>query len=177
MPATYTTHDLPGGPRLAHAHLPDSECAAVSIYIPAGSRDETGNLPSGLAHFVEHMAFKGTTTRTAKELTLAIESGGGQANACTSEDFTVYEAQGEAGLMPTLIEVLCDMVWNSTFPEQEIELERDVIGEEITMIRETPSDHINDLLAAATWPDHPLGQSISGSLRSGHRHGGADGSR
>ncbi len=166
MPATYSTHELPGGPRLAHAHLPESECAALSIYIPVGSRDETGDIPSGLAHFSEHMAFKGTKTRSAKELTLAIESGGGQANACTSEDYTVYEAQGEAELMPVLIDVLADMVWHSTFPENEIELERDVIGEEITMIRETPSDHINDLLAAALWPEHPLGQSISGSLES-----------
>jgi predicted Zn-dependent peptidase len=166
MPATYTTHDLPGGPRLAHARLPDSECAALSIYIPAGSRDETGGIPSGLAHFSEHMAFKGTETRSAKELTLAIESGGGQANAGTSEDHTVYEAQGEAELMTALIETLADMVWHSVFPEHEIELERDVIGEEITMIRENPSDHINDLLAAALWPDHPLGQSISGSLES-----------
>lgn len=166
MPALYTTHHLPGGPRLAHAQLPESECAALSIYIPVGSRDETGNTPSGLAHFSEHMAFKGTKTRSAKELTLAIESGGGQANACTSEDYTVYEAQGEAELMPVLIDVLADMVWHSTFPENEIALERDVIGEEITMIRETPSDHINDLLAAALWPEHPLGQSISGSLES-----------
>jgi len=166
MPATYTTHTLPGGPRLAHAHLPDSECAALSIYIPAGSRDETGGIPSGLAHFSEHMAFKGTATRSAKELTLAIESGGGQANAGTSEDHTVYEAQGEAELMPALIETLADMVWHSVFPEHEIELERDVIGEEITMIRENPSDHINDLLAAALWPGHPLGQPISGSLES-----------
>lgn len=166
MPATYTTHDLPGGPRLAHARLPDSECAALSIYIPAGSRDETGGIPSGLAHFSEHMAFKGTETRSAKELTLAIESGGGQANACTSEDHTVYEAQGEAELMPALIETLADMVWHSVFPDHEIELERDVIGEEITMIRESPSDHINDLLAAALWPGHPLGQAISGSLES-----------
>ena len=166
MPAIYTTHDLPGGPRLAHAQLADSECAALSIYIPVGSRDETGNIPSGLAHFSEHMAFKGTKTRSAKELTLAIESGGGQANACTTEDYTVYEAQGEAELMPVLIDVLADMVWHSTFPENEIALERDVIGEEITMIRETPSDHINDLLAAALWPEHPLGQSISGSLDS-----------
>ncbi len=166
MPATYSTHDLPGGPRLAHAHLPESECAALSIYIPVGSRDETGNIPAGLAHFSEHMAFKGTKTRSAKELTLAIESGGGQANACTTEDYTVYEAQGEAELMPVLIDVLADMVWHSTFPENEIALERDVIGEEITMIRETPSDHINDLLAAALWPEHPLGQSISGSLES-----------
>jgi predicted Zn-dependent peptidase len=166
MPATYTTHVLPGGPRLAHAHLPDSECAALSIYIPVGSRDETDGIPSGLAHFSEHMAFKGTATRSAKELTLAIESGGGQANAGTSEDFTVYEAQGEAELMPVLLETLADMVWHSVFPKNEIELERDVIGEEITMIRENPSDYINDLLSAALWPGHPLGQSISGSLES-----------
>lgn len=166
MPATYSTHALPGGPRLAHAHLPDSECAALSIYIPVGSRDETGGIPSGLAHFSEHMAFKGTKTRSAKELTLAIESGGGQANAGTSEDFTVYEAQGEAELMPVLLETLADMVWHSVFPKNEIELERDVIGEEITMIRENPSDYINDLLSAALWPGHPLGQSISGSLES-----------
>jgi predicted Zn-dependent peptidase len=166
MPATYSTHALPGGPRLAHAHLPDSECAALSIYIPVGSRDETGGIPSGLAHFSEHMAFKGTKTRSAKELTLAIESGGGQANAGTSEDFTVYEAQGEAELMPVLLETLADMVWHSVFPKNEIELERDVIGEEITMIRENPSDYINDLLSAALWLGHPLGQSISGSLES-----------
>lgn len=166
MPVIYSTHDLPGGPRLAHAHLPESECAALAIYMPVGSRDETGNIPTGLAHFSEHMAFKGTKTRSAKELTLAIESGGGQANACTSEDHTVYEAQGEADLMPVLIEVLADMVWHSTFPENEIDLERDVIGEEITMIRESPSDHIGDLLALATWPCHPLGQSISGSVDS-----------
>lgn len=166
MPATYTTHLLPGGPRLAHAHLPESECAAISFYIPVGSRDETGGIPAGLAHFSEHMAFKGTATRSAKELTLAIESGGGQANACTSEDHTTYEAQGEAELMPALIEVLADMVWHSNFPEHEIELEREVIGEEIIMIRENPSDHINDLLASALWPSHPLGQAISGSEES-----------
>lgn len=166
MPATYSTHDLPGGPRLAHAQIPDSECAALSIYIPVGSRDETGGIPAGLAHFSEHMAFKGTETRSAKELTLAIESGGGQANACTSEDHTIYEGQGEAELMPALIDVLADMTWHSVFPEHEIDLERDVIGEEITMIRESPSDHINDLLANALWPEHPLGQSISGSVES-----------
>ncbi len=166
MRANYSSHPLPGGLRLAHAHAPESECAALSIYIPVGSRDEAGKWPIGLAHFSEHMAFKGTTSRSAKELTLAIESEGGQANACTSEDSTCYEAQGEAELMPTLIEVLSDMVWRSTFPEHEIELERDVIGEEITMIRENPSDHIGDMLASALWPEHPLGNPISGSVKS-----------
>lgn len=162
----YSTQELPGGPKLAHAQLVSSECAALSIYIPVGSRDEAGPIPEGLAHFSEHMAFKGTEKRTAKELTLAIESGGGQANACTSEDHTVYEAQGEAELMPTLISVLAEMVWCSTYPEDEISLERDVIGEEITMVRESPSDHIGDLLAKALWPNHPLGQAIAGSLES-----------
>ncbi len=149
------------------ATLPDSECAALSIYIPAGSRDEHG-LPAGLAHFVEHMVFKGTARRTAKEISLEIENAGGQLNASTSEDQTVYEGRGEADLMPVLADVLADMVWHATFPEHEIDLEREVIGEEITMYRESPSDHIGDLISAALWGGHPLGNAISGSLESIH---------
>lgn len=163
--ATYEWRQIPGGPRLAVATVPDSECAALSIHIPAGSRDEDG-LPAGLAHFVEHMVFKGTARRSARELSFDIENAGGQINACTSEDQTVYEGRGEAELLPVLADVLCDMVWHATFPESEIGLEREVIGEEITMYRETPSDHIGDLISAALWGDHPLGHPISGSLES-----------
>lgn len=162
---TYQWRQLPGGPRLAVATLPDSECAALSIYIPAGSRDEHG-LPAGLAHFVEHMVFKGTTRRSARELSFEIENAGGQVNACTSEEQTVYEGRGEADLMPVLADVLSDMVWNATFPEPEIDLEREVIGEEITMYRESPADHIGDLISKALWGEHPLGSSISGTLES-----------
>lgn len=165
--ATYEWRRLPGGPRLAVATVPDSECAALSIYIPAGSRDEDG-LPAGLAHFVEHMVFKGTARRTAKDISLEIENGGGQLNACTTEDQTVYEARGEADLMPVLLDVLSDMVWHATFPEDEINLEREVIGEEITMYRESPADHIGDLISAALWGEHPLGNPISGSIESIH---------
>jgi predicted Zn-dependent peptidase len=163
--ATYEWRQLPNGPRLAVATLPDSECAALSIYIPAGSRDESG-LPAGLAHFVEHMVFKGTERRSARELSFEIENAGGQINACTSEDQTVYEGRGEADLMPVLADVLSDMVWHATFPESEIGLEREVIGEEITMYKESPADHIGDLISSALWGDHPLGNSISGSLES-----------
>jgi predicted Zn-dependent peptidase len=165
--ANYHWRRLPGGPRLAVATVPDSECAALSIYIPAGSRNES-ELPAGLAHFVEHMVFKGTSRRTAKDISFEIEDGGGQLNACTSEDQTVYEGRGEAAQMPILIDVLADMVWNATFPEAEIELEREVIGEEITMYRESPSDHIGDLISAALWGEHPLGNAISGSIESIH---------
>jgi len=163
--AIYTWRQIPNGPRLAVATVPDSECAALSIYIPAGSRNE-GDLPTGLAHFLEHMVFKGTRTRSARDISFEIENAGGLLNACTSEDQTVYEGQGEADMLPILAEVLCDMVWNATFPENEITLEREVIGEEITMYKESPSDHIGDLISAALWDKHPLGNPISGSLES-----------
>ncbi len=165
--AIYEWRRIPGGPRLAVANVPDSECAALSIYIPAGSRDEH-ELPAGLAHFVEHMVFKGTARRSAKDISFEIESGGGQLNACTSEDQTVYEGRGEADLMPVLVDVLADMVWHATFPKHEIVLEREVIGEEITMYRESPSDHIGDLISGALWGGHPLGNPISGSIESIH---------
>jgi predicted Zn-dependent peptidase len=163
--ATYEWRRIPGGPRLAVATVADSECAALSIHVPAGSRDEDA-LPAGLAHFVEHMVFKGTSRRSARELSFDIENAGGQINACTSEDQTVYEGRGEAELLQVLADVLCDMVWHATFPESEINLEREVIGEEITMYRETPADHIGDLISSALWGDHPLGHPISGSLES-----------
>jgi predicted Zn-dependent peptidase len=163
--ASYEWRQIPNGPRLAVATLPDSECAALTIHIPAGSRDEH-RLPAGLAHFVEHMVFKGTARRSARELSFDIENAGGQINACTSEDQTVYEGRGEAELLPVLADVLGDMVWNATFPETEIQLEREVIGEEITMYRESPADHIGDLISKAMWGEHPLGNPISGSLDS-----------
>jgi predicted Zn-dependent peptidase len=163
--ATYAWRQLSAGPRLAVATLTDSECAALAIYVPAGSRDESGQ-PAGLAHFVEHMVFKGTARRSASELSFAIENGGGQLNACTTEDHTVYEGRGEAGLLPVLTDVLADMVWHASFNESEIILEREVIGEEITMYHETPADHIGDLISGALWSPHPLGNPISGSLES-----------
>lgn len=160
--ATYQWDYLPSGPRLAVATLPDTECATMTIHVPAGSRDEDTE-SAGLAHFVEHMVFKGTLSRSARELSIELENSGGQMNACTSEDQTVYDARGDAEGLPVLADILCDMVWRSDFPESEIELEREVIGEEITMYRENPSCHISDLISRALWSNHPLGHPISGS--------------
>lgn len=164
-PATYHWQQLANGPRIALASLPTSQCAAVSIYVPAGSRDERDN-PMGLAHFVEHMVFKGTQRRNATQLSLEIESVGGSLNACTTEDHTVYDGRGEADLLEKLCDVLGDMVWHSTFPAEEIDLERDVIGEEITMVKENPGDYIGDMISSALWSPHPLGNAISGTLES-----------
>lgn len=163
--AQYETLPLPGGFRLAVATLPQSECAALSIHLPAGSRDDPTD-QSGLAHFVEHMVFKGTKRRDARAISLETEDVGASLNACTSEDLVTYEARGDAETLPLLADVLSDLVWHAVFPESEIALEREVIGEEIVMYRESPSDHIGDLISSALWSPHPVGEPIAGSEES-----------
>lgn len=164
-PATYESLVLPSGFRLAVSTLPQSECASFSIHVPAGSRDDAPGL-AGTAHFVEHMVFKGTRRRDARAISLEIEDGGGSLNACTTEDQVVYEARGDADSLPLLAEITADIVWNATFPGKEIDLERDVIAEEIVMYRESPGDHIGDLISSALWLPHPLGEPVSGSEES-----------
>jgi predicted Zn-dependent peptidase len=172
MRASYHVHRSSSGQRLAVATLPDSECLTLSVHVPAGGRDDPADR-AGLAHFVEHMIFKGTRRRDARRISLETEDLGASLNAFTSEDQTVYEARGEAGTLAPLADILCDIVWHSAFPEAEVELERGVIAEEIVMYRETPSDHIGDLMSSALWSPHPLGAPISGDLESIERIGRA----
>lgn len=162
---SYHQLDLESGPRLALATIPWAETASFGIWVPAGSRDDPAET-AGLAHFVEHMAFKGTERRDARQLSIEIEGQGGQINAATSEDCTCYDARGEADLLPTLVDIVCDLVWNPVFPDGEIALEREVIREEIALYQESPSDHITDLIANALWGSHPLGRPIVGSSES-----------
>lgn len=162
MKSRYRVEPLVDGVELALAELPGSECAAVSIYLPAGGRDGV-DLPAGVAHFVEHMVFKGTGRRSAREISLEVESLGGQLNAATTEEYTVYEGRGDAELLPVLCDVLADLVWNPTFPAGELELEREVIAEEIAMYRESPAEHIADLASEALWGEDALGRSITGT--------------
>src|SRR5690606_26988128 len=96
------------GHRIGVAHMPTAECVAISVYLPVGSRHETPCVNEGIAHFIEHMVFKGTGRRNARAISLDAESAGGQLNAFTSEDHTVYEARGPAELFPLLAEILAD---------------------------------------------------------------------
>lgn len=162
MHQPYHWQTLPNGMRLATASLPHAECATLAIYIPAGSRHDPIGV-AGLAHFMEHMAFKGTAKRSARQLSMDLEKSGAQANACTAEDHTVYDARGDASSLPLLAEILSDMVWHSSLPPREITLERDVIHEEITMYEENPGDHIGDLISQALWSPDPLGAPITGT--------------
>lgn len=137
----------------------------MAIYLPVGSRhDPIGK--AGLAHFMEHMTFKGTSRRNAYQISLDLEHCGSQSNAFTSEEYTFYEARGDSASLPIIADVLCDMVWHSSLSPRDINIERNVIKEEITMYEESPSDHIGDLISQALWSPDPLGEPITGTHRS-----------
>lgn len=148
--------------RLVTVSLAHSECSTMAIYLPVGSRhDPIGK--AGLAHFMEHMAFKGTARRSAYQISLDLEHCGSQSNAFTCEEYTFYEARGDASSLPIITDVLCDMVWHSSLSPRDISLERNVIKEEIIMYEESPSDHIGDLISQALWSPDPLGEPITGT--------------
>lgn len=155
-------HTNLNGFHIATAEMPHMESVSVAFYIPVGSRFETPE-QNGIAHFLEHMIFKGTSTRSALDIALQIEGAGGTMNAFTTEDQTCLETRGPAELLPTLIEIMSDMMWNSSYEPDEIEREREVIAEEIIMYHENPGDHLHDILSIALWPDHPLGRPITGT--------------
>jgi predicted Zn-dependent peptidase len=159
--ATYN-HTTIRGFHIATCEMPHAESVSVGVFIPVGSRYESA-AESGSAHFAEHMIFKGTPTRNALDLAISIEGSGGSVNAFTTEDQTCLETRGPAELLPHLLEVMSDMLWNSTFPHEEMEREREVIAEEILMYQENPGEHLHDLLSETLWPNHPMGRSITGS--------------
>ena len=119
-----------------------------------------------MSHFIEHLLFKGTKRRTAKQITEQVEGLGGYLNAYTTEDHTCYYSRADARHLPQLADVLSDMFLNSEFAPEEINRERDVIREEILSYRDQPEQHASDLLTETMWPKHPLGRPLTGTLES-----------
>ena len=117
-----------------------------------------------MSHFLEHLLFKGTLRRNARQITAAIEGVGGYLNAFTTEDHTCYYAKAEARHFGRMCDVLGDMLLDSTLPPVEIDREREVIREEILMYRDQPAHHAHELLTATLWPSHPLGRPLTGSV-------------
>ena len=163
--AQYQLTTLPNGLRVGTACLPGRQSAAAGIWCGAGSRHET-RTQSGVAHLVEHMVFKGTARRSARKISLDIEGVGGELNAFTSEDHTCYHAVVPAHRLPDAADVLVDLYRNARFSARDCRREKQVILEEIQMYRENPSQHVDDMLSAALWPDHPLGKLITGTPES-----------
>lgn len=152
---------LDSGLRVASARLPHVETVAVGLWIGAGTRDETP-AECGVAHLLEHMAFKGTSRRDARRIAEAIESVGGSLDAHTSRDHTAYYARLLAADLPLALDIIADIVQHSTLDETELERERQVVLQEIAEVADTPDDLVFDLFQETAFPDQALGWPILG---------------
>ncbi len=153
---------LPNGFRVVTEHMPGLQSAAIGVWVLAGARHEAP-AQNGIAHFLEHMAFKGTTTRSALQIAEAIEDVGGYINAYTSREVTAFYARVLAEDVPLAVDVVADILRNPVFDPREIEIERGVILQEIGQALDTPDDIIFDWLQEEAYPDHPLGRTILGA--------------
>ncbi|RFU67819.1 pitrilysin family protein [Bacillus sp. V59.32b] len=150
------------GVRIVLENIPTVRSAAIGIWIKTGSRNETPEL-NGISHFLEHMFFKGTANRNAREIAESFDSIGGQVNAFTSKEYTCYYAKVLDNHASYALEILSDMFFNSTFDEEELQKEKNVVYEEIKMYEDTPDDIVHDLLSQAVYEKHPLGFPILGT--------------
>lgn len=158
---TVKLHTLPNGFRVVSEAMPGLESAAIGLWVQAGGRHERAE-ENGIAHFLEHMAFKGTARRSALQIAEEIEDVGGYINAYTSRETTAYYARVLKGDVPLALDVVADIVLNPAFEPAEIEIERGVILQEIGQALDTPDDIIFDWLQEVAFPDQPLGRTILG---------------
>jgi predicted Zn-dependent peptidase len=150
------------GVRVVLEHIPTVRSVAIGIWIGTGSRNENEQ-NNGISHFLEHMFFKGTTTRTAREIAESFDRIGGQVNAFTSKEYTCYYAKVLDDHAGFALEMLADMFFHSTFVDEELQKEKNVVFEEIKMYEDTPDDLVHDLLSKASYQNHPLGYPILGT--------------
>ena len=152
---------LPNGLRVATRTMPGVETAAIGLYAETGSRHETARL-NGLAHLYEHMVFKGAGGRSAREISEAIEDVGGDLNAATDRDSTIFTASVMAEHIPIGLELVSDLILKPHFEAADLEREKDVVLQELGEARDTPNDIIFDDLWSAAFADQPLGRSVLG---------------
>lgn len=153
---------LPNGLALATLERPDAASVSVGLWVGVGGRHETAGL-NGAAHFIEHMLFKGTRRRSARDLAQAVEGLGGYLNAFTSEEHTCFYAKTPHPHFGAVMDTLSDMFLNSVFDARELTKERDVIREELAMYTDQPHHRVEELLNAIQWPNHPLGRPLTGT--------------
>jgi len=166
-------HTLSNGFRVVTEHMPGVESASVGVWVTVGGRHERPE-QNGSAHFLEHMAFKGTGTRTAQDIAEEIANVGGHINAYTSREATAYYARVLRADVPLAVDVIADILLNPVFDPTEIELERGVILQEIGQTHDTPDEAIFDRLQESAYPDQPMGRTILGSAESVSRHSRQD---
>ena len=153
--------ELPGGIRVLTEYLPQVESVALGLWIAAGVKHEPPGL-EGATHFLEHMLFKGTQTRSAREIAEAIDSVGGQLNGFTDREYTCLYARVLKAHLPLAAEILFDMFLHSRLDPEELEREKEVVVQEIEHYEDSPDEWVHDLFVQRVWPDHPLGRPLLG---------------
>jgi predicted Zn-dependent peptidase len=160
---TTVLHTLPNGVRLLAIPMPHVQSASVGVFLRVGSRDETP-LTNGIGHVLEHMAFKGTTTRSVQAINLDAERLGADVNAFTGKDTTGYFMTGLGRHAEHLLRMTADIILNSTFPDNELQRELDVIRQEAIEYEEDPQESSSELLDRAIWGDDPMGMPVIGTV-------------
>jgi predicted Zn-dependent peptidase len=156
---------LPGGLRVVTEFLPAVRSVALGIWVGVGSRDE--DLPhAGATHYLEHLLFKGTTKRTALDISAEMDAVGGEMNAFTAKEYTCYYARVLDQDLPLAVDVLSDMVISSLITPKDVDAERNVVLEEIAMNEDDPSDTVHEAFSAKLFGDTPLGRPILGTVDS-----------
>ena len=155
----------PSGLRIVTEEIPNVRSAAFGIWVNVGSRDESPKV-AGASHFLEHLLFKGTKTRTALEISSAIEAVGGEMNAFTSKEYTCFYARVIDTDLPLAIDVIADLITSSLGRPEDVESERKVVLEEISMRDDDPSDLVHDLFSETFFGDTPVGRPILGTVES-----------
>ena len=156
---------LPSGLRIVTEEVPSVRSAAIGIWVNVGSRDETPAV-AGASHFLEHLLFKGTTRRSALEITATVEAVGGEMNAFTSKEYTCFYARVIDTDLPMAIDVVSDLITSSIVSALDVDAERKVVLEEIAMRDDDPSDLVHDLYAETYYGDTQLGRPILGTIKS-----------
>jgi predicted Zn-dependent peptidase len=153
---------LGNGIRVLTEPMPHVRSVAVGVWVETGSRHEPEER-GGMSHLIEHLVFKGTTTRTAEVIARTMDSVGGQMDAFTTKEHTCFYVQVLDEHLPLAVDLLTDILLRSRFDAEELEREKSVVMQEIKMVEDTPDDLIHDLFAAHVWRDHPLGRPILGT--------------
>lgn len=156
------TKKLNCGTTVVMEKIPHLQSVALGTWVRAGAVDEPASI-AGVSHYIEHMMFKGTERRTAKEIASDVDKIGGQFNAFTGKEATCYYIKTLSDNVDRAAEILLDMILNSNMDAQEMEKERNVIREEIKMIQDTPDDDVHDTVCELVFKGNPLGNSIIGT--------------
>jgi len=157
----YRKDTLANGIRVVSETLPKSRSVSIGVWVKVGSRHEPQEL-GGVSHFIEHMFFKGTARRSAKDIAIEMDSLGGEMNAFTSQETTTFYAKVVDEHLPIVIDILADILLGSRFDPADMEKERKVILEEIKGVEDTPDDYIHELFNSTVWQDNSLGRPILG---------------